>query len=424
MRYNRQTSLSWSQDVETPLVSTLISRSRISTWYARLDTVWGRAPVAVRDNTRMLAGLALLLGIWRIGILALSLILGRIGVRYPWPDEIAGMRLWRFSVRWDSEWYLHIAQHGYAHTPGERSSVAFFPGFSLAIRIFDALLPGGAVFAGLIVVHLALIGALIYVYQIARLDFGERVAWWTIGFMLMFPAAFYYSAVYPQSLLLLGIAGALFHARRGQWWFAGGFGLLASATSLAGMLVVIPLAMELRRWGVHNRIRPLQIIPVALSPLGGLAYFAFLWSKFGSPRVYTDSLKAWDIGKSSSILWNGLDYLSGQPQPRTITHTRDGGLLDIYVIVELTLISAFLIAGAFLIWKVRPSYGALVLGMTLVPMLVGSRLGMGGYVAVLFPTFVLLGRTAHEGTRMALSVIFTLGLSLTAFLFVQGFWAG
>ncbi|HYI15289.1 MAG TPA: mannosyltransferase family protein [Thermomicrobiales bacterium] len=396
----------------------------IANWNRRVATQWERAPAGVRDNARLLAGLALLLGVWRMAILALSLIWSRVGVRFPWPDEYAGMRLWRFSIRWDAEWYLQIAQHGYTHTDGAQSSVAFFPGFPLAIRLFDALLPGGGAFAGLAVVHLALIAALVYVYLLARLDFSDRVAWWTIGFMLMFPAAFYYSAIYPQSLLLLGIAGALYHARRGQWWFAGTFGFLAGATSLAGLVVVIPLGIELRRWGARHQIRPQDVVAVALSPLGGIAYFAYLWSEFGSPRVIMDSLKAWDAGTSSALLWSRLEYLRWNPVPMVLIGGRQLGLRDDFVALELTLICAFLSAGAYLCWKVRPSYGVLVIGMTLVPMLVGTRLGIGGHVAVLFPAFILLARIAHDGMRMTLSIIFTLGLTLTTFLFVHGFWAG
>jgi hypothetical protein len=367
------------------LLTPSAARTTIAGWSDRVVFQWERTPALVRDNAQMLAGIALLLAVWRVAILALSIVWWRVGVRYPWPDEFAGMRLWRFSIRWDAEWYLQIAQHGYTHTDGTQSSVAFFPGLPLAIRFADTLLPSGAAFASLIVVHLALIGALVYVYLLARLDFGDRVAWWTIGFMLMFPAAFYYSAIYPQSLLLLGVAGALYHARRGQWWLAGAFGILAGATSVAGLVVVVPLAMELRRWGAHHQVRPQHVVAVALSPLAGIAYFAYLWAEFGSVRVFTNSLRAWDIDRSSAILWNGLDYLRGQPEPRIIAHARDGALLDIYVATELIFISAFLFAGTLLCWKMRPSYGVLVLGMTLVPMLVGTRLGIGGHVAVLFP---------------------------------------
>ncbi len=405
-------------------LATSMWRTGVSDWGNRLAIRWERAPSVVRDNARMLAGLALLLGVWRMSILALSLIWSRVGVRYPWPEEFAGMRLWRYSIRWDAEWYLQIAQHGYANVDGVRSSVAFFPGLPLAIRLFDALLPSGPAFAALVVVHLALIGAVIYVYLLARLDFGVQTAWWTIGLMLMFPAAIYFSAIYPQSMLLLGIAGALYHARRGQWWRAGVFGVVAGATSLAGLLLVVPLAMELRRWSVGRPVQKLNVVAIALSPLGGLAYLAYLWSAFGSPRVFSDSLKAWQTDTASSLIWNGSDYLRIGNATGSIQLGRDGALREVFVVSEITFVCAFLIAGAFLCWKVRPSYGVLVIAMTVVPLLVGSRLGMGGYVVVLFPVFILLGKISHEGARMTLSIVFTLGLTLTSFLFVQGFWAG
>lgn len=372
----------------------------------------------------MLAGIAVMLGVWRMSILALSLIWWRVGVTNPWPEEFAGMRYWRFSVRHDAERYLGIARNGYEQAAGDPSIVAFLPGFPLAISVFDRLWPGGDVFAGLMIVHLALVAALIYIFLIVRLDFDERVAWWTLGFMLMFPAGFFFSAVYPQSLLLLGIAGALFHARRGQWWLAGMFGFLASATSLAGLLIVIPLTLELRLWARLQQLGARDVIPVTLAPLGGLAYFAYVWTEFGSLRVFYDGLRASQAGTSSSILWGRLDYMRFESTPSIVVQGRDIALREVFVAVDLTLISAFLIAGVLLWWKVRPSYGALVIGMTLVPLLFGSRLAMGSQVVVLFPAFILLGRIAHEGVRTTLSIVFTLGLALTTFLFVQGFWAG
>ncbi|HEX5165889.1 MAG TPA: mannosyltransferase family protein, partial [Thermomicrobiales bacterium] len=333
----------------------------------------------------------------------------RVGITNPWPSEFAGMRLWRFSMRWDADWYVRIAEHGYTHVAGQASTVGFFPGFPVAVAVAGAVLPGGTAFAGLVVAHLALIAALIYVFLLARLEFGERVAWWTVGLLLMFPAGFFFSAVFPESLLLLGIAAALYHARRGQWWRAGLFGLLAGATGLAGMLIVVPLALELWRQEGGRRIDVRDIVAVAIAPLGGLAYFGYLWARFGSPLVYFDSIAAYrrDIRAFDS-------YRNGT-----------GGSLDnVFAVSDAALIGVFLIAGALLWWRVRPSYGALVIGLTLLPLVVGAPPGIGRQLVVAFPAFMLLGRIPSEGVRMMLSAVFSLGLMLTAFFFVQGFWAG
>jgi hypothetical protein len=111
-----------------------------------------------------LVGILGFLASWRLGILTLSVVWGRLGIVTPWPPDIDVMTLWRYSVRWDSGWYLGIVRFGYEYIPGQPSSVAFFPLFPLLISAFDRVLPGNAVLAALVVVHLALIGALIYVF--------------------------------------------------------------------------------------------------------------------------------------------------------------------------------------------------------------------------------------------------------------------
>ena len=389
-----------------------------------ITTRWRNISAGRRETARLLAGIGLLLAVWRFCILAYSLILARVGGGEPWPAEYAGMRLWRFSVRHDAEQYLRIAEQGYSQVAAEPSSVTFFPAFPLAISIADALLPGSDVLAALLIVHIALACGLAYVFRLARLDSDERAAWWAVGFLLMFPWAVYFSAVYPHSLLLLAVAGALYHARRGQWWRAGGFGVVAGATSLAGLTLIVPLTLELRQWAKTHALRPRGVIPVALAPLGGIAYFAYVISEFGSLSVYVDGLREQDKWMPSSVLFSGADYLREYRDP-LLTITRP--LLpahEVYVGVELTLIGVFLAAGALLWWKGRRSYAALVVLMTLVPVLTGTRLGIGGHVAVLFPVFILAGRIRQEGVRMALSIILTLGLSLTVLLFVQGRWPG
>ena len=66
----------------------------------------------------------------------------------------------------------------------------------------------------------------------------------------------------------------------------------------------------------------------------------------------------------------------------------------------------------------------MVVALTLFPALGGSPPGMARHVAVLFPVFLLLGRAAGEGIRIAVSVVCALGLALATILYVHGFWIG
>jgi hypothetical protein len=334
------------------------------------------------------------------------------------------MWLWRYSVRWDAGWYLGIVRFGYEYIPGQSTSVAFFPLFPLLIGIFDRVLPGGDVLAALVVVHLALAMALVYVFQTVRLDFGDKVAWRTLVFLLMFPTAFFFSAVYTESLLLLGIAGALYHARRGQWWRAAGFGVIASATKIVGVLMPIPLALELWRQRGASRRDPWPLLAVAASSLGTFAYFGYLHWKFGSFRVFFHTESEWHRDVLSPVFLMGIKRVLGDTSALIYYPPNSTALNSLFLILDTTLLIVFLVAG-FIVWRrIRPSYGALIISMALVPALSGSPQSLNRYVVVLFPAFILLGLIRSEPVRQAILIVFTFGLAITTYLFVQSYWAG
>ncbi|CAN5549875.1 hypothetical protein BH23CHL2_BH23CHL2_00910 [soil metagenome] len=138
-----------------------------------VERFFGRArpAIASRVSLQTMARLAGLFVVWRFGILLVSMGWGRLPIITQWPPEIDIMWLFRYSVRWDSGWYLTIASEGYSYDPSYPSSVAFFPLFPLLIRLVDTVLPGSNVFAALIVVHLALAGALIYIYRLFAAEY-------------------------------------------------------------------------------------------------------------------------------------------------------------------------------------------------------------------------------------------------------------
>ena len=70
-------------------------------------------------------------------------------------DELAGTghdRIGRGLMAWDADWYRSLVVGGYDALPLE--GVRFFPGFILLGRLADALLPGGATAALVVVANL------------------------------------------------------------------------------------------------------------------------------------------------------------------------------------------------------------------------------------------------------------------------------
>ncbi len=396
---------------------------RSGTWVER---VFGRArpAIASRVTIQTMARIAGLFVIWRFGILLVSLGWGQLPIVTQWPSEIDVMWLFRYSVRWDSGWYLTIANQGYSYDPAYPSSVAFFPLFPLLIRFVDAVLPGSDVMAALVVVHLSLAGALIYIYRLFAAEYGGRIAWRTVYFLLIFPGAFFFSAVYNEALLLFAAAGAIYYARRGQWGRAALFGIAGSATKLVGVLLIIPLAVELLSQRGRSARDLLPGAWILAAPLGAVAYFAYLQATFGSYRVFFDTEAHWHREPFSAVLLMGTRYLTGDEGPLLFYPPNSSTLAPVYLLFDTTLLWLFLAAGVVLWRRYRPTYGAFVLVFTLVPALSGSPQSVNRYVAVLFPAFLILAHIRSEAARAVLSLAMILILAFTTHLFVNGYWAG
>lgn len=366
-----------------------------------------------------------MLALWRLTIGVVSEIWARLGVVEPWPDDIDQFSLLRYSVRWDSGWYLTIARDGYQHVVGDQSSIAFFPMFPFSIRVMDQILPGSDVLAGLIIVHMALFAALIYIYKLVQIDYPEVVAWRALFFTLIFPASFFFSALYTESLLLLGFAGALYHARRGHWLLAGAFGVFAGLTKVIGIVLIAPVALELIKQRAISRDRLRPLIGAAITPLGAVGHMAWIHVRYGDFREYFDAQGHWYRETFSPepfvllgrVLTRNLSEMFPYPANITAIH-------DMFIIKDMSALIFFLGAGVYLWVRVRPSYGAMVLAGAMVPALSGTPLALTRYMAILFPVFILLAMIKSEPVRLAVAIVFGLGLAFITFLFVNGLWAG
>ncbi len=193
-------------------------------------------------------------------------------------------------ARWDAAWYLVIAHYGYRPDLGSltASRTAFFPLYPLGVRMLSDLGPApvlagvglsvGALAAGLYGLHRLTTlevarlrvhgpawarrrgagvgaldagraldaggasGALDAGRALVEVDGGE-VARLVVLLTAFAPMAFYFSAVYSESLYLGLSVGVFLCARRGRWARAATLGALAAATRSIGVLLVVPLGL-------------------------------------------------------------------------------------------------------------------------------------------------------------------------------------
>jgi Mannosyltransferase (PIG-V) len=156
-------------------------------------------------------------------------------------------------ARWDAAWYLVIAHYGYRPEFGAFTAPrdAFFPLYPLGLRALSdiGLAP---VIAGVAFSIGAFMAALYGLHRLTTLEVARlrrppldsrRVARLAALLTAFAPMAFYFSAIYSESLYLALSVGLFLCARRGRWGTAAVLGALASATRSTGVVLIVPLLL-------------------------------------------------------------------------------------------------------------------------------------------------------------------------------------
>jgi hypothetical protein len=255
--------------------------------------------VAIRDTWRALWVSRLLVWVAGVGAVAtFGLVAKRAAFNPPhvtsgfgWLGDLLAAP----AARWDAAWYLVIAHYGYSPElsafTGVAARSAFFPLYPLGIRGISALgVP--PVIAGVLLSLLALALALYGIHRLTTLEArrligtlaqagspaqareatagrGREAARLAVLVTALAPMAFFFSAVYSESLYLALSVGVFWCARQGRWAWVGVLGALAGATRSAGLVLVVPV-MILYLYGPREDRVP--DFPGGLRPLGGLRY--------------------------------------------------------------------------------------------------------------------------------------------------------
>lgn len=330
-----------------------------------------------------------------------------------------------FGSRWDTGFYVSIAEEGYRYQGVPLPSVAFFPLYPLAMRALGALV-GDALVAGLIISNVALLLATMLLYRLADEGWGPSIADRTVWYFLIFPTAFFGAAVYSESLFVLAAVGALYAARRGYWELAALCGVAAAATRFMGLIVAPVLLAE---WWMQRRARPwghrpswLGVLAAAAVPLGTMAYMVYLERAFGDPLAFVHGAATWARQPQSPLVT--LAGLVQTPEGGWWTAVLAGRIhFDNWI--DFGFVLLFLVLGLVLLFQRRWSEGLFVALGTAVALSSGLLMSQRRYVWVLFPAFILLaqwgGRPWVDRLITAVSLLL---LGLFTALFANGYWVG
>jgi hypothetical protein len=317
--------------------------------------------------------------------------------------------------RYDTIWYLDLAAHGYrppADLALQQSNLAFFPLYPWLIASLHALLPAAwqgdparFVLAVLLANALALAGlALVYLVFRDALQ-SSHLARRAVLYLLLFPAGFFLSCAYPESLFLALAAAAFLCAQRDRWWLAGACGLLAGLARPTGVLLAVPLAWMYFS-GEERRPRPNAL--ALLGPPLGLALHAFRLARLtGDPLAVFHVQAAW--GRGFAMPWSTLLH------PRAF-HPHMGPL-------EAACVLLFLGLGLLLV-ALRQVPFALFTLATLAPILSsGTFMSATRLLAVAFPAFAALAWLGRrEPVDRTVVVLFAMAQAFLFFAWSRFYW--
>jgi Gpi18-like mannosyltransferase len=320
-------------------------------------------------------------------------------------------------ARWDTGWYIGIAERGYRWEPQNASAmqnIAFFPAFPTITYYVSLLMGRQTVWAGVLVSLISFLFALHYLFRFARDKVGDDGAAAAVMWIAAYPFALFFSTAYTEGLFLLTAIAACYHFERDELLAAASWGLIAGLSRPNGCLLSIVLALVAVR---DFRSTPLAMvarrIAVAATPgIGMVIYSAYIYQLTGNPLQWANNHAAYGrvyrgIG---ALISDRLDYISINGFYNYVTVLA----LDVMNLVPIL----FAVAAIVPVYRLLGTpYAVMIAVNVLLPVLMGGVLSMGRVTSVLFPLFIWLGVAVPRQLRTPWLIGFAMLQALFAIAF-------
>jgi Mannosyltransferase (PIG-V) len=320
-------------------------------------------------------------------------------------------------ARWDSVWFLRIAEHGYG--AAEEASAAFYPLYPLLVGVIGRVLLGHYVLAGVVVSLAATLGSLALLYRLAETKLGLEGARRAVLYLAVFPFAVFLQAVYSESLFLFLALGAFVLAERGSFLGAGVAAGLAWLTRPLGVALLPALALI--AWRAPRREQAL--LRLAAAPMLFALYPLWLWWRLDDPLAFARAEDVWSRHLSWAGplggLWDGLragwagvrQLVSGSDATRYWSAVQDADPDRVAAInLEQLAFLALFVALTVVAWRrFGAPYGLFAALSLAIPLSVPSErwplLSIPRFGLVVFPFFLALAALGAHSRVHTLVVV-------------------
>jgi len=378
----------------------------------------------------------LIIIVWRLWLFIVAFFaihaISRFGNSFPYVNTVlepTGFPSWVWGFgNFDGVHYLRLAQNGYADAYYQ----AFFPFFPLVVRFFNVFsrnvlldtrvfVDPSFFYTGMILANLFIFFSLLVLRKMVE----KKDYIWSVFLLLSFPTAYYFGAVYTESLFLLELLLFILFIKKKKYLVAGVVTSIASGTRLIGVLLALVLLVEVIKdiFGKKISLWTADFYKAALSllvaPSGLLAYMFYLKRQFGNYFAFV-SVQSGFGAERSSIPMISLPQVFYRYLKMFLTVKNQYQLFSISVELVFAILGLVLIIWAYK--KIAINWWLFSLLVYLLPTLTGTFSSMPRYLifsyVVLIPIIVKLPTTFRRFAVVVMSVLQMLFLAL----FTRGYW--
>lgn len=307
------------------------------------------------------------------------------------------------GIRYDALWYARIALHGYTYSTHHQSSIAFYPLYPILIKVLS-LVVGNVYVAGMLLSTVFLFLAVVLLFHWCN-DIGLREhAVWATLLLLLFPWAFFYAAMYTESLYLALALAAFIALERRHYGWAAVCAFLIALSRPTGILLVPCLAVLL----YLRHVRTWRAWSAPVAGVLGLAAFSFYQLlAFGTSRASANAaaVPPWSRGL-------------GQVLSDLQLHARH--LFPSWYLAFMLAVAILMLLPVPLVYRrLGPAYALYAVLVIVLPAASGL-ISIQRYAVVDFPVFVALATVRNRLVPFALLLIGTIFLVFFTAAFEAG----
>lgn len=361
---------------------------------------------------------------------------------FPYKEAAAGYNLPGFitsMANFDGEHYLLIAKNGYS-----QYEQAFFPLYPILIRFVGIFFNQNYLLSAIVISSVSFFFGLFffknYIQQIVGDKKDHLPIWrWSQLLLLLFPTAFFFTAVYTEGLFFMLCMATLYFLNRKNFAAAAVFAFLAALTRLVGVFLFIPIFFSMmevyfqkyKTFSITQFIKlNIQRILVFIAPFLGLAsYCLYLWKTSGDPLFFLNAQSAFGANRSSElillpqVIYRYLKiFFTAQPNFQYFISFIEFCFFLLVFGVLLTELIKLLFNRTRKDFYNRFSLNLFSFVNLLLPTFTGTLSSVPRYALMSFSFFLILGEYKNMPLKIALLVTFgVLHIILFGF-FIQGYF--